>query len=194
MLAHAERDGTRLTDDEIHAFLRLLAPAGAETTYRSSSNLLFGLLSHPDQLDAVRRDRSLIPRAIEEGLRWEAPLLGIMRRATRDTAVCGVAIPEGATVSLNLGAANHDPERWDRPHEFDLFREPKAHVAFAFGPHRCLGMHLAQRETQVVLNAVLDRLPELALDPAAEDVHISGMIFRAPRELPVVFEPARGSA
>ena len=71
------------TDEEIFAFLRLLLPAGAETTYRSSSNLLFGLLTNPDQLDAVRNDRSLMPQAIEEGLRWEPPLPGIMRTATR---------------------------------------------------------------------------------------------------------------
>jgi len=189
VLAHAELDGTRLTDDEIFAFLRLLAPAGAETTYRSSSNLLFGLLSNPGQLAALRSDRSLVPRAIDEGLRWECPLLGILRRATRDTELCGVAIPEGALVSLNLGAANHDPDRYPAPHVFDLFRERKANMAFAFGPHRCLGMHLAKTETQVVLNAVLDRLPGLRLDPAAEGVHVSGMIFRAPAALPVLFEP-----
>lgn len=190
VLAHAELDGTRLTDDEIFAFLRLLAPAGAETTYRSSSNLLFGLLSSPRQLEAVRADRSLVPDAVQEGLRWECPLLGIMRRPTRDVEVCGVAIPAGAMVSVNLGAANRDPERWERPHEFDVFREKKANMAFAFGPHRCLGMHLAKCETEVVLNAVLDRLPGLRLDPEAEDVHVTGMIFRAPLALPVRFEAA----
>jgi cytochrome P450 len=190
VLAHAELDGTRLTDDEIFAFLRLLAPAGAETTYRSSSNLFFGLLSSPEQLEAVRADRSLVPRAVQEGLRWETPLLGIMRRATRDNDVCGVPIPAGATVSVNLGAANRDPERWDRPEVFDVFREPQANMSFAFGPHRCLGMHLAKTESEVVLNAVLDRLPGLRLDPAAEDVHVTGMIFRAPVSLPVEFDPA----
>src|SRR5262249_57586909 len=82
LLAQAELDGQRLTDEEIFAFLRLLLPAGAETTYRSSSNLFFGLLTHPDQLDVVRRDRSLVRRAIEEGLRWEPPLTGIARTAT----------------------------------------------------------------------------------------------------------------
>jgi cytochrome P450 len=191
VLAHAELEGTRLTDEEIYAFLRLLAPAGAETTYRSSSNLLFGLLSHPDQLEAVRADRSLLPQAIQEGLRWEPPLLNIMRRATRDTEVCGVAVPAGATISINLGAANRDPERYESPEAFDVFREAKANMAFAFGPHRCLGMHLALIETEVVLNALLDRLPGLRLDPAASDVHITGMIFRAPRALPVVFDAAR---
>jgi cytochrome P450 len=190
VLAHAELDGTRLTDEEIFAFLRLLAPAGAETTYRSSSNLLFGLLSHPEQLDAVRRDRALVPQAIEEGLRWEPPLLGIMRTATRAVELAGVTIPEGGAVNVNLGSANRDETRWERPDQFDIFREPKQHLAFAFGAHRCLGMHLARAETEVLLDALFERLPNLRLDPAAEDVHVTGLIFRSPLALPVVFDPA----
>jgi cytochrome P450 len=190
VLAHAELDGTRLTDEEIFAFLCLLAPAGAETTYRSSSNLLFGLLSHPDQLDAVRRDRSLVPQAIEEALRWEPPLLGIMRTTTREVELGGVALPAGAVVNVNLGAANRDPARWERPDAFDIFREPKQHMAFALGPHRCLGMHLARAETESLLDALFERLPNLRLDPDAEDVHVTGLIFRAPLSLPVVFDPA----
>ncbi len=189
VLAHAELDETRLDDEQIFSFCRLLAPAGAETTYRSSSNLLFGLLSHPEQLEALRADRSLIPQAIEEGLRWECPLTGIMRTATRDTEVCGVKIPAGAIVHLNLGSANHDESRYERPEEFDIFRPPRTHLAFAFGPHRCLGMHLATMETRVVLEAVLERLPGLRLDPDASDVHITGMVFRSPQALPVRFEP-----
>jgi cytochrome P450 len=189
VLAAAELDdGTKLDDDLIYAFLRLLAPAGAETTYRSSSNLLFGLLSHPDQLDAVRADRSLIPQAIDEGLRWECPLTGIMRTCTGDTEVAGVAIPEGQMIHVNLGSANHDEARWDEPERFDIFRPLKAHIAFAFGPHRCLGIHLATMETRVVLETLFERLPRLRLDPEAEDVHITGMAFRSPLELPVRFD------
>jgi cytochrome P450 len=191
VLAQAELDGQRLTDEEIFAFLRLLLPAGAETTYRSSSTLLFGLLKRPEQLDAVRADRGLIKRAIEEGLRWEPPLTGIARLAMRDVEVSGVRIPKGAVVSVCLGAANHDEARWERPDEFDIFREAKPHMAFAYGAHTCLGMHLARMETRVMLNAVLDRLPHLRLDPDAQDVHITGLGFRAPRALPVVFDAAR---
>ena len=187
LLAQVELDGQRLTDDDIFAFLRLLLPAGAETTYRSSSNLLFGLLSHPEQLDAVRKHRSLIPQAIEEGLRWEAPLTGISRKASKDVEIFGVKIPEGATVAVNMGSANHDETRYENPEAFDIFRPPQQHMAFAFGPHRCLGMHLARMETTVALNAVLDRLPGVRLDPDAEDVHITGQAFRAPSALPVVF-------
>jgi len=187
VLAHAELDGQRLTDEEIFAFLRLLLPAGAETTYRSSSNLFCGLLTHPDQLEAVRADRSLVRRAIDEGLRWEPPLTGIARIATRDVEVAGVEIPKGAVVSVCLGAANHDPARYPAPETFDIRREQRPHLAFAYGPHTCVGMHLARMETRVVLEAVLDRLPNLRLDPEAPDVHITGLSFRAPRRLPVLF-------
>ncbi len=92
-LAAAEIDGERLSDEEIFSFLRLLLPAGVETTYRALGNLLFALLSDPDQLEAVRADRSLLPQAIEEAVRWEPPLIMITRVATRDTELGGVADP-----------------------------------------------------------------------------------------------------
>jgi len=187
MLTQAEVDGQRLSDADIFAFLRLLAPAGAETTYRSTSNLIYGLLTHTDQLQAVREDRSLIPQAIEEGLRWECPITGIMRLVTQDTEVCGVPIPAGATVLVNLGSANHDDERYPAPEDFDIFHPGKQHLAFGFGAHRCMGMHLARMETRVALEALLDRLPDLRLDPDASDVHVSGVMFRTPQAIPVVF-------
>ncbi len=187
-LVEAELDGQRLTDEDIFAFLRLLLPAGAETTYRSSSNLLYGLLTNPDQLDAVRNDRSLWPQAIEEALRWEPPLLTIMRTATRDTEVQGVPVAAGSMMIVNMGSANHDEQYWDHPEEFDIFRKQQSHLAFAFGPHMCLGMHLARMETRVLLERIFTRLPNLRLDPDAEPTHISGMVFRAPTGLPVLFD------
>ena len=188
VLAQAELEGTRLTDEEICSFLRLLLPAGAETTYRSSSNLLFGLLTNPEQLDALRADRTLMPQAIEEGLRWEPPLIAIMRTAARDTEVEGVFVPAGSFVAVNIGSANHDEKVWEKPEEFDIFRPPRQHLAFAWGPHMCLGLHLARMETRVALTQVLDRLPGLRPDPEAEPAAISGAIFRAPAGLPVVWD------
>jgi cytochrome P450 len=188
MLVQAELDGVRLDDDQICAFLRLLLPAGAETTYRSSSNLLVGLLTHPEQLDAVRSDRALLTQAIEEGLRWEPPLLTIMRTSTTDTEVCGVPVPAGSTVVVNMGSANHDERYWEHPEEFDIFRPPRQHVAFAWGPHMCLGLHLARMETKVLLSRLFDRLPNLRLDPDAEPPQITGMVFRAPPAIPVRFD------
>jgi cytochrome P450 len=187
VLAQAEMDGHRLDDEDIYAFLRLLLPAGAETTYRSSSNLLYGLLTHPDQLAAVVADRSLVPQAIEEGLRWEPPLLTIMRSATKDTEVCGVPIEKDAVIIVNMGSANHDESRWDNPEDLDIFRKATQHIAFAFGPHMCLGQHLARMETRVVLNKIFDRLPNLRLDRTAPEGPITGMTFRAPTAIPVLF-------
>jgi len=189
-LVLAEVDGHRLQDDEIYPFLLLLLPAGAETTFRSSSNLLFGLFTHPAQLGAVRADRSLVPQAIEEGLRWEAPLLNITRMTTEDLELGGVSIPRGALISVSLGAANRDPARYRDPDRFDIFRDPKQHMSFGRGPHMCLGLHLARLETRVLLNAVLDRLPHLRIDPDAEDPHIHGLVFRSPPDLRVLFDPA----
>lgn len=188
VLAQAELEGDRLDTEHILGFLRLLLPAGAETTYRSSSNLLFGLLTHPDQLERLRADRSYLDAAIEEGLRWEAPLTGITRLCTEATEVCGTRIPAGALVHVELGSANRDETRFEHGEDFDITRPQRQHMAFAFGPHRCLGMHLARMETQVALEVLMDRLPGLRLDPAAEDVHITGRGFRAPRRLPVLFD------
>jgi cytochrome P450 len=187
VLAHSEIDGRTLDDEQICAFLRLLLPAGAETTYRSSGNLLFGLLTNPDQLDAVRKDRSLIPQAIDEALRWEPPLTSIIRESSEDAVLCGVPIPSGAAIMVCVGSANHDESRWDDPETFDIFRKRFPHVAFGFGPHVCLGQHLARMEMTTALNTLFDRLPNLRLDPDAPPPHIGGLMFRSPVALPVRF-------
>ena len=188
-LAQAELDGEHLSDEEIFSFLRLLLPAGVETTYRATGNMLFSLLSNPEQLEAVRSDRELIPQAIEESLRLETPLLNITRLATKDTEVGGVPIPAGSTVMLMLAAANRDETRYPEPDNYDMLREsPKPHISFGHGPHACLGTHLARLEMRVALNLLLDRLPNLRLDPAGEDPHIRGQVFRSPTSLPVLFD------
>lgn len=187
-LAAAEIDGERLTDDEIYSFLRLLLPAGIETTYRSLGNLLFALLSNPAQLDEVRNDRGLIPQAIEEAVRWEAPLLTITRVATRDTELGGVPIPEGSSVMPMLGAANRQDDRYPDPNAFDIHREARVPISWGHGAHVCLGMHLARLEMRTALNLLFDRLPNLRLDPDGGDPHIRGQVFRSPTSLPVLFD------
>ncbi len=186
-LAVAELDGERLDDEEIFSFLRLLLPAGAETTYRATGNLLFGLLSRPDQLDALRADRSLMAQAVEEAIRWESPLLITSRTAVRDTEVRGVEVPAGSQVIAHVGSANHDETRWDDAESYDLFRPPLPHISFGAGPHMCLGMHLARMEMGVAVGALLDRLPGVRLDPDGDDPHIHGELFRSPTSLPVLF-------
>ncbi|MCU1451218.1 MAG: cytochrome [Acidimicrobiales bacterium] len=186
-LATAEFDGERLSDEEVFGFLRILLPAGVETTYRSSGNLLYALLNHPEQLEAIAGNRALISQAIEEGLRWEPPILFLLRNCIRDTEVCGTTIAEGAVINVCIGAANRDDARYVEPDRFDIFREPRQHVTFGWGPHMCLGMHLARMETRVALGALLDRLPELHLDPDFEPPFVQGSAFRSPPELHVRF-------
>jgi cytochrome P450 len=186
-LVQAELDGERLDDEEIYSFLRLLLPAGAETTYRATGNFLFGLLSDRRQWEALRDDRSLMPQAIEEAVRWESPLTLTSRAATRDVTLADVEIPAGGHVVAHIGSANRDETRWEHADQFDIFREQKPHISFAAGPHMCLGMHLARMEMRSAVNALMDRLPDLRLDPDAEDLHIFGEVFRSPPTLPVVF-------
>lgn len=188
-LAHAELDGEKLSDEEIFSFVRLLLPAGVETTYRSTGNLLLTLLSNPGQIDSVRSDRSLIPQTIEESLRFETPLLNITRLATKDTKIDDVPIPAGSTIMLMLAAANREEARHADPDRFDIGRsDPKPHISFGHGPHVCLGIHLARMEMRVALNLLLDRLPNLRLDPGADDPHIRGQVFRSPTSIPVLFD------
>jgi cytochrome P450 len=188
-LVAAEIDGEKLTDDAIISFLRLLLPAGLETTYRSSSNLLYLLLTHPAQLDAVQQDRDLIPAAIEEALRYETPLVSVPRTATREVEIRGTTIPAGAQVNLCIGSANRDETRWTESDAFDIHRQRRAHISFAGGIHSCLGMHLARVETRAMLNSLFDRVTDLQLVPD-EDTRIVGMPFRSPNNLPVTFRPA----
>jgi cytochrome P450 len=190
-LCQAELDGERLGDEEIFSFLRLLLPAGAETTYRATGSFIYGLLTHPQQLEALRADRSLMLQAIEESIRWESPLLITSREASRDAELAGVGIPKGSLVITNVGAANHDPTRWPDGDEFNIFREIQPHIAFGVGVHMCLGMHLARMEMASATNRLLDRCPNLRPDPDrwdADDVHIHGERFRSPTTLPVVWD------
>jgi cytochrome P450 len=190
-LVTTELDGSRLGDEEIFSFLRLLLPAGAETTYRATGNFLYGLLTHTDQLELLRNDRSMFPQAVEESIRWESPLLITSRVSTRDCEVGGVEVREGMPVVTHVGSANHDETRWDDADEFDITRPKQPHIAFGLGPHMCLGMHLARMEMRVAVAALMDRFPDLRLDPdATDDPHIHGERFRSPTSLPVQFTPA----
>jgi cytochrome P450 len=186
-LIASEVDGHRLTDEDIFAFLMLLLPAGVETTYRSLGNLLFALLTHPEQLDEAIQTPELRPAAIEEGLRWETPVVTLVRQCVRDTNLAGVEIPAGRGLNVFVGSANRDERHYEDPDGFDIHRAPAPHASFGSGPHMCLGMHLARMETRVALDAVLDRLHDLRLDPDAPRPKIVGSLFRSPDGLPVLF-------
>ena len=185
-LVTAEIDDEKLSDEAIYSFLRLLLPAGLETTYRSSGNLLYLLLTHPDQFAAVQADRELIAQAIEEGLRVETPLTTVQRFATEDTELEGVDVPARSVIGVCIGSANRDEQRWERSEEFDIFRKHVPHISFAAGEHTCLGLHLARLETRVALECLLTRLTNIKL-LTDHDPHIHGQPFRSPTALPVTF-------
>jgi len=179
-------DGQGLSDEDVVSFLRLLIPAGAETTFRLIGNMLFALLTQRERWERVGADRSLVPWAIEETLRWETSVLMVSRQANREVEFRGVKIPADGVVSVVVASANRDEEHYDRPDEFDLDRHADDHLAFAFGRHHCLGYHLARLEARLALTALLDRLPDLRLDPAAPPPTITGLAFRSPKSLPAL--------
>ena len=190
-LVHAEVDGEMLSEGKLYGFLRLLLPAGGETTFRVMGNALLALLTHPDELERVYADRDLIPEVIEETLRWETSVTMVSRVATADTEVAGCPIAAGSPVGVLTGSSNRDETRWDDADEWKLGRPVQHHLAFGTGPHQCLGMHLARLELRVGLNEILDRLPNLRFAPdAAESAVIEGYAFRGPRALPVTFDPS----
>jgi cytochrome P450 len=187
-LVHAEVEGSHLTDEEVLGFLRLLLPAGAETTYRLTGSCLYALLRHPEVYEEVRADRAAIDLLIQETLRWESPVQFVSREATEDLDIRGQAVPAGSLLSVTVGSANRDERHFPDPDRFDLHRKNDDHLAFGFGAHFCAGSHLALLEARTALNALLDRLPNLRLEADAE-CHVVGLAFRSPNRLPVRFEP-----
>jgi cytochrome P450 len=171
MMAASEVAKT-MTDREIVANSTQLVFAGSGTTTSLMTSCVILLAQHPEQRRQIAEDRSLLPQAIEEVLRFHGPAAFAATRLVSDgdAAIEGVRVPEGATLITFISACNRDPERWDRPAEFDIFREPKQHLGFGFGMHVCLGLNLARLETETYLNRLLDRLPDWQL---ATDVDIS---------------------
>ena len=186
-LVHAEVEGSRLTDEEVLSFLRLLLPAGAETTYRLTGSCLYALLTHQEVYEEVRADRSAIELLIQETLRWESPVQFVSRQPTADVEISGHPVPAGAMLSVVVGSANRDERHYAEADRFDLHRKNEDHLAFGFGEHFCAGSHLALLEARLAINALLDRLPNLRLDPSRE-CHVVGLAFRSPDALPVLFE------
>lgn len=188
-LAHAEVDGERLTDEEVLSFLRLLLPAGAETTYRLTGTTLFALLTQPELLEAVRAEPGRIDAVLEEVLRWESPVQYVSRETTRDVDLDGCVLPAGALAMLAIGSANRDETRFEEPDRFVVGR-PNAgdHVAFGFGEHFCAGSHLGKLEAKIAVGAVLERLRNVRLDPDRPP-RMVGLAFRSPDRLPVRFDP-----
>jgi len=153
-----------MDDQEIIASNTQLVFAGTETTTKLIAATVVALAEHPDQRQALIEDRSLIPQAVEEVHRWRTLTQSIPRHAcSEESTISGVGIPRGARVDLLTGAANRDPQRWEHPQEFDIFRASKQHLGFGFGMHVCLGLNLTRLEVQVWLDQFLDKLPDYLL-------------------------------
>jgi cytochrome P450 len=191
VLAQAEitdEDGTHvLSDRDIYSFAMLLLMAGSGTTWKQMGITLAAILSRPALLDAIRDDRALLRNAIEESVRWDPTDPMFSRWVAEDVEFHGTRLPKGSVLHMCLGAANRDPQRWDRPDEYDPFRPIKPTLGFGSGPHVCIGMHVARAEMHVGINALLDRLPNLRLDPDAEPPAITGFYERGAMEIPVVW-------
>jgi cytochrome P450 len=181
-------DGEPLPEDVAISFLRQLINAGGDTTFRTTTVLLTGLFTNPDQLEAVREDRSLVAAAVEEALRWDGPVLASARMTTTDTVIAGVPVPKNAYLHMLYGAANHDPAVFEHPEHFDIFRPKHRHFGFAFGAHNCLGQMLARLEMTRAVNAILDELPNVRLDPDYPSPYPRGAAMRTPKEIRVVFD------
>jgi cytochrome P450 len=165
LFLEAEVDGHRLTHDDILDIGFLFFIAGLDTVTSSLDCMLAHLAQHPEHRQQLVDDPTVIPHAVEEMLRWESPVQGVIRRTTEDTVLNGCPIPKGRQVSVLLGSANTDERAWERPDQVDFHREVNKHIAFGGGAHRCLGSHLARMELRVALEewhlAVPDyRLPE----------------------------------
>ena len=161
-LIFAEEDGDRLSEDEVVAMVFLLVIAGFETTVHLITNGVHTLLQHPDQLEILRSDPSLWASAVEEILRHRGPVQGTKPGwATEDIELHGVTIPKGKPIMPLLGAANHDPRKFDNPLNFDITRSPNHHLGFSHGIHYCLGAHLARAEARIGLRKLFERFPNL---------------------------------
>lgn len=191
ILVNAEVEGQRMSDDEIVMETLLILIGGDETTRHTLSGGTEQLVRHRDQWDALVADRSLLPGAIEEMLRWTSPVKNMCRMLTADAEFHGTSLRAGEKIMLLFESANFDESVFENPDQFDIRRDPNSHVAFGFGTHFCLGNQLARLELRLMTDRVLDRLPDLRL--AADDGvlplrpanFVSGL-----ESMPMVFTPS----
>jgi len=186
-------DGTqrKLTDEEVMRYCVLIVHAGGGTTWRQMGITIMALLNHPEQLEALHKDRSLLRQAIQEATRWYPTDMAFLRYVAKDTVFEGVEMKAGSVAYLCLATANRDRKQWEDPDSFNILRPQKRHFAFGAGAHACLGQHLSRQEMEVALNAMLDRLGDLRWDPDYPPARMGGgtLIGRGPEALHVRFKP-----
>ncbi|MDX2353634.1 cytochrome P450 [Stutzerimonas xanthomarina] len=187
-LIRAEYEGRSLDDHEIATFVRSLLPAASETTTRTFGTLMTLLLENPDVLERVRNDRSLVSKAIDEAVRLEPVATFKVRQAAKDMEIRGVQIPKGAMVQCIVTSANRDEDAFEHGDVFDIDRRPKPSFGFGFGPHMCIGQFVAKTELNCALNAILDLMPNIRLDPSKPAPEIIGAQLRGPHYLHVLWD------
>lgn len=189
VLTQAEIDGDQLTGLELDLFFMLLAVAGNETTRNLISGGMVAFFEHPDQWERLKADRSLLPSAIEEMLRFVSPVMHFRRQAVADVTIGDQKISEGDKVVFWHISANRDETVFDSPNQFDIGRTPNNHMAFgAGGPHFCLGANLARMEIKVMYDRLLDRLPDIHLDGKVE--RLRSNFINGVKHIPVAFSPS----
>ncbi len=190
VLLGAEVEGERLTDMEFDLFFELLTVAGNETTRNLISHGMLALIEHPEQRAKLQSDMSLLPKAVDEMLRYASPVMYMRRTAQSDIELHGQHIKQGDKVALWYIAADHDPDVFDDPHTFDISREPADDfVAFGGGgPHFCLGSHLARLEIQVMFEELLTRIPMMELAGPVE--RLRSNFINGIKHMPVTFTPS----
>jgi cytochrome P450 len=178
-MLHHDRDGDRMSRAEIVANTKLMLSGGLQEPRDLIALVVWALGTHPEQLERVRADRSLIKAAVEETLRWAGPVGTSTRQTIETTELAGVKLEEGGLIGSVLSSANRDPRRFSDPDRFDVGRREGAHLAFAVGNHFCLGAWFGRHLARVSLEILLDRLPGLRLDPE-RPATLSGWEFRTP--------------
>ena len=190
MTALVTLEGEQLTDLELELFFLLLSVAGNETTRNLMAGGMQAFFEYPDQWQRLLSDRSLLPTAVEEMLRWVTPVMNFRRQTVVDTVIGGQDIQADEKVVFFHIAANRDETVFDQPEVFDVARDPNPHMAFGGGgPHFCLGANLARMEIRVMFEHLLDRMPDLAPSGPAERLRSS--FINGIKHLPVTFTPGR---